>query len=113
LCNISEWACVDLELKLPIETPVIEDWGGVLDFTTDHIYGTYEIPVDNSEIASNENIAVTGVTNLVIHNSSTEPTLLQGNFILLNGVYVPNTNNFYYFQFISQNYILYTISQEQ
>ncbi len=114
-CNIDEWACLDLELKLPIQTPVITTWDGVLDFSTDHIYGTYNAPVDNSDISYEENFPVSGVTNLVIHNSNAEPTLTvtNGNFILLNGAYVTNVNNFYYFQCATQNFILYTISQEQ
>jgi hypothetical protein len=114
-CNISEWACLDLELKLPIETPIIGSWDGVLDFSTDHIYGTYQEPVDNADISYDEDFPVSGATNLVIHNANAEPTLsvTNGNFVLLNGVYVPDVNNFYYFQCTSQNYIIYTISQEQ
>ena len=114
-CNINEWSCLDLEQKLPIQAPVVGVWDGVLDFTTDHVYGTYQEPLDNSDISYDESSAISGVTNLVIHNSSTEPTLnvTEGNFVLLNGSYAPNTNNFYYFQCISQSHIIYTISQEQ
>jgi hypothetical protein len=114
LCNISEWACVDLELKLPIETPVIEDWDGIIDFTTDHIYGTWDAPVDNYEMAVNFQFSVSGTTNLIVHNSSIEPIFIinDGNIGKLNGAYVPNVNNFYYLQCISQNYLIYTISQD-
>lgn len=98
-----------IALKLPIASPLTT--GTALTFVTDSIYG--HLTAETGNITASTTGAVPGVTNLVIHNSGTEPTF-DSKFVKLNSsrVYALGDYNYIYCQYINSTKILYTISQE-
>lgn len=98
-----------LTTKLPIEVPSAS--GAVISFITDRIYGSTTIPVTGN-ITINLSEAKLGVTNLIIHNSATVPTLPTA-LKKLNGSqnYITSVNNYIYMTYLDVNNINYIIQQ--
>lgn len=85
--------------------------GVALTFTTDTIYGSETTPETGNITASTAG-AIVGVTNLIIHNSGTEPTFdSKFHKLSTSGAYVLGVKNYIYCQYLSSTRINYIIAQ--
>jgi hypothetical protein len=83
-----------------------------LDFSlADTIYGTFASPVTASTINMSTTSAKVGVTHIVVHNSSTAPTINSALKLSGSGNYKPSVNNYIYFTYISGTTVIYSINQ--
>ena len=83
-----------------------------LDFSlADTIYGTFASPVTASTINMSTTSAKVGVTHIVVHNSSTSPTINSALKLSGSGNYKPSVNNYIYFTYISGTTVIYSINQ--
>lgn len=83
-----------------------------LDFSlADTIYGTVASPVTASTINMSTTSAKAGVTHIVVHNSSTTPTINSALKLSGSGNYKPSVNNYIYFTYISGTTVIYSINQ--
>lgn len=96
-----------LATKLPIEVPTINE--NIISFTTDRIYGTPSNPITGN-ITINLTGAKYGVTNMIIHNSSSPLTLNPPLKKYLGSQdYIPSRNNFIYLVYLDNETINYLI----
>lgn len=73
---------------------------------------TYGISVpETGNITLNSSGLVKGVTQLIIHNHSSEPTF-GSEFKIISGAYVTSEDNYIFCHAVSASLILVTISQE-
>lgn len=96
-----------LSTKVPIEVPTVNE--NIISFTSDRIYGTPSNPI-TSNITINLTGAKYGVTNMIIHNSSS-PLSLNAPFKKYVGSqdYIPSKNNFIYMVYLNNETINYLI----
>jgi hypothetical protein len=85
--------------------------GVTISFLTYTVYGTLVTP-ETGNITADVTDAKLGVTNIIIHNSATEPTF-SGEFKKLSGSgnYVVSVVNYIYCTFITSTEIIYSINQ--
>jgi len=82
-----------------------------LDFANaDTIYGTVASPVTGN-IGVSTTSAKVGVTHIVVHNSSTAPTITGALKLSGSGNYKVSVNNYIYFTYISATTVIYSINQ--
>lgn len=82
-----------------------------LDFANaDTIYGTVASPVTGN-IGVSTTSAKVGVTHIVVHNSSTAPTITGASKLSGSGNYKVSVNNYIYFTYISGSTVIYSINQ--
>lgn len=99
-----------INASVPFLTPIIAA-NTVLTFINDGFYGTVVAPC-NGNITANLTGAIVGVTNTIIHNAASPPTLPAGFHKLSgSGDYVINVVNFIDCQYINSTLIRYSISQ--
>ena len=84
-----------------------------LDFSLpDTIYGSVG---SGSAVTGNISVSTTsgkvGVTHIVVHNSSTIPTITGALKLSGSGNYKPSVNNYIYFTYISGTTVIYSINQ--
>jgi hypothetical protein len=83
-----------------------------LDFANaDTIYGSVASPVTASTIGVNTTSAKVGVTHIVVHNSSTAPTISGALKLSGSGNYKVSVNNYIYFTYISGTTVICSINQ--
>lgn len=74
---------------------------------------TYGYAADaTGNITLNTTGLVEGITQLMIHNDSSEPTFASG-YVIISGEYMINVDNYIMFHAVKSNLVLVTISQEQ
>jgi hypothetical protein len=82
-----------------------------LDFANaDTIYGTVLVPVTGN-IGVSTTSGKVGVTHIVVHNSSTTPTITGASKLSGSGNYKVSVNNYIYFTYISGTTVIYSINQ--
>ena len=84
-----------------------------LDFANaDTIYGS---AASGSAVTGNISVSTTsgkvGVTHIVVHNSSTTPTITGASKLSGSGNYKVSVNNYIYFTYISGTTVIYSINQ--
>src|SRR5690606_15597375 len=84
--------------------------GTTIAFDVPRTYGYATAATGN--ITLNSTGLVEGITQLLIHNDSSEPTF-GTEFKVLSGEYVPNVDNYILMHAVKSDLILVTISQEQ
>jgi hypothetical protein len=83
-----------------------------LDFSlTDTVYGTAASALTHTTINMSTTSAKVGVTHIVVHNSSTAPTINSALKLSGSGNYKPSVNNYIYFTYISGTTVIYSINQ--
>ena len=83
-----------------------------LDFSlTDTVYGTAASALTHTTIDMSTTSAKVGVTHIVVHNSSTIPTINSASKLSGSGNYKPSVNNYIYFTYISGTTVIYSINQ--
>ena len=95
---------------IPLPTSAATATGVTISFITDTVYGR-DIP-ETGNITADVTDAQLGVTNIIIHNSGTEPTF-SSEFKKLSGSgdYVVSVVNYIYCSFITSTEIIYSINQ--
>jgi hypothetical protein len=97
-----------------ILTPTIDTSTAIkFDIVPGYIYGTTTSPITGN-ITLNSIGAITGVTDLIIHQTTSSPSFTS-TFKKINGNYdtCTNTINFIYVQYVDASNQLYTINQIQ
>lgn len=96
---------------IPLPTSAATATGVTLSFITDTVYGTLATP-ETGNITADVTGAQLGVTNIIIHNSGTEPTF-SSEFKKLSGSsnYAISQVNYISTVFISTTEIIYSINQ--
>ncbi len=98
-----------LDARLPIEAAATT--GVALTFLTDRVYGTIASP-GTGNITYSATGAKVGVTNIIIHNHSVEPTFATNMKKLSgSGNYVTSVVNYIYVTYINATEVIYAISQ--
>ena len=83
-----------------------------LDFSVaDTVYGTAASALTHTTIDMSTTSAKVGVTHIVVHNSSTTPTITGALKLSGSGNYKPSVNNYIYFTYISGTTVIYSINQ--
>jgi hypothetical protein len=105
---------MDVGNKLNITAATNSGTGGniTLDFANaDTIYGTVASPVTALSIGVSTASGKVGVTHIVVHNSSTAPTISGALKLSGSGNYKTGVNNYIYFTYISGTTVIYSINQ--
>lgn len=110
----TKWIGLDLTERLPIKVLTNFEPADpyVLVFSTDQQIGGYNTPInwDDIDFASEGNLE--GCTILLIHQASAEPSFAGLTVVNLSGTYTADVINFIHIQYIGQNNVIVTISQE-
>lgn len=106
--GLTSSAQTQLDSKLPKASTA--STGAVVAFDIPRTYG-YSADITGN-ITLNSTGLVEGITQLMIHNDSSEPTF-GSEFKIISGTYAANEDNYIMFHAVKSNLILVTISQEQ
>jgi len=105
---------MDVGNKLNITAATNSGTGNItLDFANaDTIYGSVGT---GTAVTGNISVSTTsgkvGVTHIVVHNSSTAPTITGASKLSGSGNYKVSVNNYIYFTYISGTTVIYSINQ--
>lgn len=84
--------------------------GTVVSFTTNQVYNEWDVP-GTGNITANLTGAKTGIVQKIYHNHSTAPSVPMEWVVVSNGVYVPNTLNIIYAEWVKGTRVEYWITQ--
>jgi hypothetical protein len=107
----TDWIAFNNKLNITAGTNAGTGTSITLDFAVaDTIYGSV-----GSAVTGNIGVSTTsgkvGVTHIVVHNSSTIPTITGALKLSGSGNYKVNANNYIYFTYISGTTVIYSINQ--
>ena len=96
---------------IPLPTSAATATGVTISFITDTVYGSLDTP-ETGNITADVTGGLLGVTNIIIHNSGTEPTF-SSEFKKLSGSsnYAISQVNYISVVFINATEIIYSINQ--
>lgn len=109
----TDWSTFNNKLNITAGTNAGTGTSITLDFSVaDTIYGSVG---SGSAVTGNISVSTTsgkvGVTHIVVHNSSTIPTITGALKLSGSGNYKVNANNYIYFTYISGTTVIYSINQ--
>jgi len=84
--------------------------GTVVSFTTNQVYNEWDVP-GTGNITDDLTGAKTGIVQKIYHNNSVAPSVPAGWVVVSNGVYVPNTLNIIYAEWVKGTRVEYWITQ--
>jgi hypothetical protein len=84
--------------------------GTVVSFTSNQVYNEWDVP-GTGNITDNLTGAKTGIVQKIYHNNSVAPSTPAGWVVVSNGVYVPNTLNIIYAEWVKGTRVEYWITQ--